>query len=185
MNTLLQKLSGGDLRSDGRADEVTKEVTRNPRLLEQLLEGLSEHDDVIRARTAHALERVSRTNQGLFRRLMPQLINVCMNDKVPMVRWHLAMILGNMASAVEDSRPVVSALFRLLKDESVFVRSWAISSLCIVGRRDKRKRRKIIESIGALQHDKSIAIRVRAVKTLKVLRNENESLPAGWHKNTP
>jgi hypothetical protein len=63
MNTLLQKLSGGDLRSNGRAEEVAERVTRNPRLLEQLLEGLSEPDDVIRARTAHALERVSRKNQ--------------------------------------------------------------------------------------------------------------------------
>jgi HEAT repeat protein len=82
----------------------------------------------------------------------------------------------------EDSRPVVSALLRLLKGESVFVRSWAISSLCIVDRKDKRNRKKIIDSIGAVQHDKSIAIRVRAVKALKVLRNENESLPAGCHK---
>ena len=182
MNALLQELSGGDLRSDGRAEEVAEEVTRNPRLLEQLLEGLSEPDDVIRARTAHALERVSRTNQGLFRRFMPQLISVSMNDKIPMVRWHLAMILGNTASAAEETRPVVSALFRLLKDESVLVRSWAISSLCIVGIRDKRRRRKIIDSLAALQHDKSIAIRVRAVKALKVLRNENESLLAGCHK---
>lgn len=30
MNTLLQKLSGGDLRSDGRANEVAEEVDRNP-----------------------------------------------------------------------------------------------------------------------------------------------------------
>jgi HEAT repeat protein len=105
-----------------------------------------------------------------------------MNDKIPMVRWHLAMILGNTASPAEETRPVISALLRLLKDESVIVRSWAISSLCIVGRRDKGRRRKIIDSIAALQHDKSIAIRVRAVKALKVLRNENESLPAGCHK---
>ena len=50
MNALLQKSSGSDLRSDGRAEEVADEVARNPWLLEQLLEGLSEHDDVIRAR---------------------------------------------------------------------------------------------------------------------------------------
>jgi hypothetical protein len=71
MNTLLQKLSGGDLRSDGRADEVAEEVTRNPRLLGQLFEGLSEHDDVIRARTAHALERVSRTMASIRSRRAP------------------------------------------------------------------------------------------------------------------
>jgi HEAT repeat protein len=182
MNTLLQKLSGGDLRSDGRANDVAGEVARDPRLLEQLLDCLNEPNDVVRARAAHALERVSRTNQGLFPRLMPKLISASTRDRIPMVRWHLAMIFGNIASSMKDDRPVVSALLRLLKDESVFVRSWAISSLCIIGRRDKRWRRRIIGSIGALQDDKSIAIRVRAAKALKVLQNESEPLPVGWSK---
>ncbi len=34
MNALLQKSSGGGLRSDGRPEEVAEEVTRNPWLLE-------------------------------------------------------------------------------------------------------------------------------------------------------
>lgn len=179
MNALLRKLSGGDLRSDGRANEVAEEVIRNPRLLNQLLGGLSEPDDVIRARTAHALERVSRRNQEVFRGLMPRLVGLAVSDRIPMVRWHLAMIFGNTAFAVGDIERVVSTLIRLLKDESVFVRSWAISSLCLIGRRDKRRRRKIIDAIKALQHDKTVAIRVRATKALTVLQNENEPVPAG------
>jgi hypothetical protein len=105
-----------------------------------------------------------------------------MNDRIPMVRWHLAMIFGNTASTVEDNKPAISALLRLLKDESVIVRSWAISSLCIIGRREKRRRRRIIDAIGTLQHDKSVAIRARTAEALKVLRNENVPLPAGWSK---
>jgi HEAT repeat protein len=182
MNILLQKLSGGDLRSDGRANEVAEEVARSPRLLGQLLEGLSEPNEVIRARTVHALGRVSRTNQTLLLRLMSQLISLSASDKVPMVRWHLAMIFGNTASAVEDTKPVVSALFPLLKDESVLVRSWAISSLCIMGRRDERRRRKIIDAMEAFRHDKSILIRVRAVNALRALRNENKPSPSNWSK---
>lgn len=182
MNRLLGKLSGGDLRSDGRTNEVVEEVIRNPRLFGQLLDGLSEPDDVIRGRTAHALERLSRTNQDAFRELMPQLISLSMRDRVPMVKWHLAMIFGNTAFAVKDIESVVSALFRLLTDESVFVRSWAISSLCIIGKRDKRRRRETIDAIKVLRDDKSVAIRVRAAKALRVLQNENEPLPAGWSK---
>jgi HEAT repeat protein len=99
-----------------------------------------------------------------------------------MVRWHLAMIFGSTAFTVGDIEPIVFALQRLLKDESVFVRSWAISSLCLIGRRDNRRRRKIIRAIKALQQDKSIAIRARAAKALRALQNENEALPAGWSK---
>lgn len=182
MNKLLRKLSGGDLRSDGRANEVAKEVIQNPRLLEQLLDGLNEPDDVIRGRTAHALERVSRTNQDMFRELMPQLISISMRDRVPMVKWHFAMIFGNTAFAAKDTGSIVSALLRLLTDESVFVRSWAISSLCVIGKRDGRRRRKIIGALKVLRDDKSVAIRARAAKALRVLQNENELLPAGWSR---
>jgi len=180
MNRLLGKLSGGDLRSDGRANEVAEEVVQNPRLFGQLLDGLREPDDVIRGRTAHVLERVSRANQDAFRGLMSQLISLSMRDRVPMVRWHLAMIFGNTAFAVKDIESVVSALFRLLMDESVCVRSWAISSLCIIGKRDKRRRKAIIGATKDLQDDKSVAIRVRTAKALRALQNENEPLPAGW-----
>jgi HEAT repeat protein len=69
-----------------------------------------------------------------------------------------------------------------LKDESVFVRRWAILSLCLIGRRDKHRRRKIIDAMRSLQHDKSIAIRVRAAKALRALQNENEPMPASWSK---
>jgi len=51
-----------------------------------------------------------------------------------------------------------------------------------MGRRDKRRRRRIIGAMGALRHDKSVAIRARAAEALKVLRNEKIPLPAGWSK---
>lgn len=51
MNYLLSKLAGGDLRSDGRADEVIKTILKDPELLTLLTEGLTEPDVVVRART--------------------------------------------------------------------------------------------------------------------------------------
>ena len=66
MDELLNKLSGGDLRSDGMANEVVEEVIRNPQLISKLIEGLDEPDDVIQARTVHALEKISRTNSEML-----------------------------------------------------------------------------------------------------------------------
>jgi hypothetical protein len=56
MNELLTMLSGGDLRYDGRANEVAEQVIKRSKLLGKLTEGLNESNGVIRARTAHALE---------------------------------------------------------------------------------------------------------------------------------
>jgi len=182
MNELLERLTGGNLSSDGRANEVAEDVIENPSLLSKLVEGLSESDDVVRARTAHAFERISRANPELLHRLTSQFIKLASTEKVPMVKWHLAMIFGNAWFPEEETNAVLAALFRLLEDESVFVKSWAMVSLVFWGRRIRSKREEIAARIRAFQDDKSIAIRTRVTKALRVLENENEPIPPSWIK---
>ena len=180
MNELLKKLTGGDLRSDGRADDVAEKVMKTPQLLPLLVEGLTESDDVVRGRTAHAVEKISRKTPEVVRQYTDTLIASALKDELPMVKWHLAMIFGNIASE-EEIDDVVSVLSQLLKDESVFVKSWSIVSLCIIGQQYKGNR-TIIDSIKVLQKDDSIAVRTKAKKALAVLEH-GEPLPAGWYKS--
>jgi HEAT repeat protein len=182
MNELLEMLSGGNLQSDGRANEVADKVVRHPHLFNQLVEGLSEPDDVIRARTAHALERISRTHPKLVLGVLPQFMEMAVSDGVPMVKWHLAMIFGNLTVSEEKVSLVISTLFRMLEDKSVFVRSWSMVSLTILGRTYRSERKRIAGKIRSLQYDGSIAIRSKVMKALKVLENDGEPLPAGWVK---
>jgi len=184
MNELLRLLSGGDLRSDGKANSVADEVIEKPDLLQKLLEGLTESDSVIRARTAHALERISRSNPEMLLAHLPQFIDIAKRDEVPMVRWHLAMVLGNLAVLQEQTDTIILSLFHLLGDKSVFVRSWTIASLCILGRIDQDKRAQIIRRIRTLQNDENIAIRARVSKAISLLENENAPIPSGWVKST-
>jgi HEAT repeat protein len=184
MNELLKRTSDGlGLSSDGRASEVTDEVIRNPSLLPQLVEGLDDPDDAIRGRTAHALERISRTRQDILKALMPRFIKLAAEDKVPMVRWHLAMIFGNMAPLKEAADMSTSTLLRLVSDDSVFVKSWAIVSLTLVGRRDKSKRSRIIHKMKAFKDHDSVAIRTKARKALDILQNEDVPIPLSWSKS--
>ena len=120
MNELLQMLEGGSLTSDGKADSVADQVLRNQKLLGELLEGLDESSDVIRARTTHALERIARTNPELLQNQL-QLLLKKSKDKVPMVKWHIAMLLGDLSNAQETAEKVLPTLFRLMsRDEGVF-----------------------------------------------------------------
>ena len=183
MNELLELLTGGDLRSDGRANEVADEVIKNPHLFDKLVKGLSESDDLVRARTAHALERISRSNPEMLSAHLPQLIELTKKDKVPMVKWHIAMIFGNLALFEEKINSMILTLFDLLEDQSVFVRSWAIVSLSVIGRKYPSMRGEIISRIRALQNDGSIAIRTKVAKALNVLENEDLPMPAGWLKS--
>jgi hypothetical protein len=103
-------------------------------------------------------------------------------DKVPMVKWHIAMIFGNLKIPEKEIDAVLSALFLLLNDESVFVKSWAMVSLVFWGRRIRSKRKEIAARIKAFENSKSVAIRTRAAKALRVLGKENEPIPPSWIK---
>lgn len=181
MNTLLRELSGGNLRSDGKANEVAERVMKTPQLLPKLIEGLSDPDEVIRGRTALALEKISQIHPELLEGCIPQFVERALTDDVPTVKWHLAIIFGNVPLERETDA-VVSTLFHLLKDESAFVKSWSIVSLTILGREYKRKRKEIRKEITLLKHDGSITVRKEVQKALTVLQNENESIPVGWSK---
>ncbi len=182
MNELLDKLSGGTLTSDGEADFVADFVTQNPHHFDELLKGLSETNDVIRARTTHALEKISRIYPEWFSQHLKTLISIAETDKVPFVRWHLAMIFANLSYLGKKINNIFHILSYLLDDESAFVKNWAISGLCILGRNYPEYKHEILEKLRPLRNYQSAAIRTRATKALKVLENTYLPLPIGWVK---
>lgn len=183
MNQLLEWLTGGDLRSDGQASEVADLVLQNPLLFDDLYEGLFVEDDVVRGRTAHALERISRSKPERLAAHMEQLIEVAKVDPVPMVRFHLAMLFGNLLIYEDQFETIKSVLLEMLRDKSVFTRSWVISSLCILGRKYPGEREAILRALSPYLRDTSIAIRSRVEKALVLLTDERQPFPPGWIKS--
>jgi len=182
VNLLIERLKGGDIRSDGEANDVAADVLNHPILFEQLYAGLAEPDDVVRSRSAHALEQVSRSKPGLLLPNLNKLVDQSTQDPLPMVRWHLAMIFANLSVYEEIIDTLAVSLFRLLDDDSVFVKSWAISGLTIIGKHYPHLHGKVIERVKLLRIDGSKAIQTRVRKALDVLEN-NMDIPAGWVKS--
>jgi hypothetical protein len=183
MNSILEMLAGGDLRSDGMGDEVADLVLKNPHLFDDLLDGLKDSDDVIRGRASHALEMVSRHEPELLKSHIPWIINCANNDNLAMTRWHLAMIFGNLALYENFADMMFECLLDLIMDRRAFVISWAIVSLCIFGRLYPKTVRESLKVISPLQKDRSIAIRSKAGKAVNLLTNETSPFPAGWIKS--
>ncbi len=181
MNDLLELLKGGDLRSDGHADEVASDIIQDPELFPLLLDGMAEEDNVVRGRTAHSLEKVARTRPELFDGLLDRLIEHVLDDKLPMVKWHLAMLFVNLKLSEAETSEVISTLYILLEDKSVFVKTWAISSLTILVLDNPDKKDEITSKIKALENDKSAAVRKRTSKAMRTLV-DGEPLPKGWLK---
>ncbi len=183
MNDLLLLLAGGDLRSDGQANDVADFVIDNPSRLNDLLEGLQDTNAVIRGRTAHAIERISRTHPEWLIDHLHKFIALTYEDQLPFVKWHLAMTLGNLAVLNKETKAIVNTLLDLVDDSAVFVKSWAITCLVIIGRRYPDYRQEIIERINGYRNDPSIAVRSKVAKAVHFLLNEDVTLPAGWIKS--
>jgi hypothetical protein len=183
LNQILSWLKGEDLRSDGEASEVAAFVLANPRVFDDLLMGLSVSDDIVRGRTSDALEKIARSRPDLLVDHLDMLIQVAESDPVPMVRMHMAMIFGHMVIFEEKVDQLMAVLLELVDDRRVFVKSWAIVSLCIIARKDPGNNELIVSSIAPLMDDKSIAIRSRTRKAMVVLMNEDAPFPQGWVKS--
>lgn len=182
MNQILAWLTGGDLRSDGLSDEAAAFVLQNPELFDDLFDGLDESDDIVRGRASDALEKVARARPDLMAGRIPTLIAVLRQEQVPMVKMHLAMILGHLAIYEESIESMTEVLLELLDDESVFAISWAIASLCIIGRLVPGERGRILAQVARLEGHPSVAVRTRVRKGMAVLMDEKAPFPKGWIK---
>lgn len=176
-------LAGGDLRSDGASNEVADLVRNQLDLLPDLLSALDAPDPVVRGRAADALEKVGRSEQDSITQHIDRLIQVNLKDDVPMVRWHVAMLLGHLAIDPSQRPRIKDALLALLDDPSVFVASWAIASLCVVAYLDPSTTEDIVEAIGTLHESASPALRTRARSALAALTDPAGEIPIGWIKS--
>jgi HEAT repeat protein len=183
VNTILEWLSIGGLTSDGQANEVAALVTDNPQLLPDLVEALGNPDDVIRGHGADALEKVARRHPEPVLAHLAFLLRSAHSDPLPMVRWHLAMTLGHLASSPGYRDEIMEALLKLLKDDSIFVRSWAIPGLCLIARLHPGHAPRIAQAIQGLTSSPSAALRTRARKALSLLADPQAPFPKGWIKS--
>jgi len=88
----------------------------------------------VRGHAADALEKTARSHPEWVLEYLPALRRAAIADPVAMVRWHLAMVFGHLAGFSETRGPSCQTLEQLLHDRSATVRSWAVTSLCIIGR---------------------------------------------------
>lgn len=182
MNKLLQRITGGNLLSDGESKEVAEFVLEHPEQISDLFEGLYEKEDVVRARTADALEFVSRKRPDLLKGQLPLLTELAVNDSVDMVRWHTAMIFANLEYEDSQLSDILPVLFHMLEDKSNMVKSWAISTLAILGTGNPEKKCEIVSHLKPLLSFNGPSVSNRAKKALAALE-QDKSLPKGWQKN--
>lgn len=182
MSDLARWLSTEDLRSDGAANQVVEVVRRNPGLLSDLIDALSSSHPATRGHAADALEKLGRGRASDLRRYLSIFLRALRNDEVPMVRWHMAMLLGHLSTEPRLVPRLVPALARATRDSSVFVQSWAVTSLCLIARHVPSRAGSIARTIAPLTRSSSVALRARARRALSLIASPTAPFPRGWIK---
>lgn len=183
MSSIIDWLTAGDLRTDGAANEVAALVAAHSDLLPDLIGALRSPVDAIRGRAADALEKVARTQAEQVLPYLAELLDLARRDGVPMVRWHMAIILGHLQPPPAQDELIRAALLHLLHDPSAITRSWAVVSACILAHRRPEWTEEIIAALQPLQADESKAVRTRVRRALPCLLEPDAELPAGWRKS--
>ena len=178
---LKELLQEGDLRSDGLADDVVKIVLNNPIYFEELFECLQSENLIVRAHASDALEKILRVKKELIKPEITKLLVLAKSETLPVVKWHYAMIFSHIFEEIPSLDEMLDILFKYLSDESVFVISWAISSLTVIALKKRGKKRLILKKLEILNNYPSKAVQSRLQKAFLVLM-KNKPIPKNWIK---
>lgn len=89
-----------------------------------------------------------------------------------------------MTRSAATARRTAPALLALLDDPSAFVRAWAVSGLCLVGRQFDDFTDEILPALRRLESDRSIAVRRRAAAAVGLLIDPDRPVPRSWVKGS-
>lgn len=136
-NKLLEKLTGGDRRSIGRAEAVAGLVLRRPALFAELIHGLHAADPLVRLRAADAAEKVSVQQPDLLRPFKAQLLSLLDEAEQQELRWHLAQMVPRLSLNKKERFRAASAFGHHLEDRSSIVKTCALQGLADLATKDK------------------------------------------------
>ena len=143
MHALLEKLKGGDFRSIGRSEEITKTVLSQPELFAVLLSGLTSDDALVRMRAADAAEKVSAIHPEWLAPYKRYLLDEVAKIDQQEVRWHAALLFTRLELTKPERMRAASILKSWLEDKSRIVQTFALQALADLSKRDAGLRSEV------------------------------------------
>lgn len=182
MNKIRKWLAEGDLTSDGRANDVVQIIYDNPEKIDDLLVCLEDTNEVIRGHAADAIEKIGREKPEIYLPHMHILLERAIQDDLPMVQWHLAMLFGHLAIYEALIDPIISVLLDLLTSLSAMTVTWSMASLCIIAKLHPDYSPRVLGEISQFEESTKVSIKSRS-REIKQILLEDKSIPKHWVKS--
>jgi hypothetical protein len=129
MSPIIAKLEGGDRRSIGRVDEVIADVLEDPALFDELFMGMLADDEVVRMRSADAVEKITLDHLEWLRPYKEVLLNQIAMIEQQEVRWHWAQMIPRLDLTEPERQQAVDILIGYLDDKSNIVKTFTMQAL--------------------------------------------------------
>jgi hypothetical protein len=170
-HSILDKLTGGDLRSIGQANDVAAEVLHDPSLFGAVFEGLFQDDGRVRMRAADVLQKVSEKRPELLQPFKTRLIQEVSAIPQQEVQWHTAQMLSYLVLDEAEQAQVADILFGYLDTtRSNIVKVNSMQTLAELAERNPLLKPRVIEKIAAMTETGSPAVINRGRKLLQRLK---------------
>jgi hypothetical protein len=158
---ILTKLSGGDRRSIGRANEVVADVLKNPARFREVFDAMMASDPVVRMRAADVVEKVSAKRPDLLQPFARRLLDDVGRNPQQEVQWHVAQMVPRLDLTDAQRQQAADLLMAFLTGQSRITKVAAMQGLAELALRDPELRAKIGPMLGELTKTGSAAMQAR------------------------
>jgi hypothetical protein len=165
--SILRKLSGGDLRSIGKSNEVVSNVLKKPGLFKLVVEGIRDPDPIIRMRSADVVEKVSRKNPEYLQPYKEEILHDLSQIDQKEVKWHIAQMISYLDLTETERSKAFSILERYTKSNSAIVVVFSVESLAKLALKDDRFKKRVIKIIKKLKKSGKPSVTKKTEKVLK------------------
>lgn len=148
MPTIYDLLTGNDLRSIGKSNEVVQLVTSDPILFDEVFNGIFHSDKVVRARCADAVEKVAVRFPKMIQKKKSIILKNLSKFEQKEVIWHIALMIGYLKLTSKELIKAFNFLYRWLNSsDSIIVKVACMQSLATHAIKNKKLLKSVRDEI--------------------------------------
>jgi hypothetical protein len=168
VNKFLEQLQGGDLRSVGGANEVSKKI-KSQDDFDQLFETLFSTDRKVVMRAADAIEKVTAKTPEFLKSHKKNILKLSQSAEHIELKWHLAQLLPRLRLTESEFSYVWKILrsWVMNEKESRIVRVNSLQSLYDLTQKDQTLRREFEKVMATVEREDIPSLNARIRKIMK------------------
>jgi len=166
VNKIEKLLSGGNLRTVGKSEEVVKMVLSKPGLFRDVVSAILSDNAGIRMRASDAVEKITRLHPEWLEPHKKLFINRIAEIEQQEVRWHTSQILPRLNLTADERKKVFALLLSYLDDNSRIVNTCSMQALADIALQDNAYLDNVRDILSRLIEIGSPAMKARGKKLL-------------------